>query len=397
MNFKIFDIGGSFIKIYDSKSKEIIRIEQFPENIISLKSIKNIITENIDDLTDYIGISSQMHGFILFDEYNNNISDFITWKNYANNNILNDNIFSDFKITGLQKRNDLPINNLYNFLKENAICSKKIKFKNITEGILDESVNITHDTMACGHGFYNIISETYIEKYINYFKEKFNVDLLFDNIVKNNQISGYIHYKTKKIPVRVGLGDLQASIHSFNFTNNFLLINMATGSQIVSVVNEIPNIIEENISYRPFFDNYLKCITHIPSGRFLNIYENFFNKININFWEFINNLNSNDLYNSNLDINTDIFCENGISIQNIKENNFNIKNLISSILYSYIHQYIKLIKENMFTYDFILLSGGIGKKIKLVKIIIEKELNTKVIINETDDDSLLGVIKFINS
>ena len=101
----------------------------------------------------------------------------------------------------------------------------------------------------------------------------------------------------------------------------------------------------------------------------------------------------NDLYNSNLDISTDIFCKNGISIHNIKESNFNIKNVISSLLYSYIHQYIKLIKENMFIYDFILLSGGIGKKIKLIKLMIEKELNKKVIINETDDDSLDNINK----
>ena len=72
MNFKVFDIGGSFIKIYDSNSKEIIRIEQFSQNIISLASLKNIINENIDETTDYIGISSQMHGFILFDEHDNN-------------------------------------------------------------------------------------------------------------------------------------------------------------------------------------------------------------------------------------------------------------------------------------------------------------------------------------
>jgi len=397
MNFKVFDIGGSFIKIYDSNSNEIIRIEQFSQNIISLACLKNIIIENINETTDYIGISSQMHGFILFDEYDNNISDFITWKNYANFNILYENTFENFNITGLKKRNDLPINNIYKFLTKNSISNKKIKFKNITEAILDESINVTHDTMACGHGFYNIVSETYEEKYIQYFKNKFNIDLIFDNVIKNNQISGYIFYKSKKIPVYIGLGDLQSSINSFHFNNKFLLINMATGSQIVSVVNKLPINIEENISYRPFFGNYLRCITHIPSGRFLNIFNNFFNEFKINFWDFINNLTLNDLYNSNLDISTDIFSKNGISIHNIKESNFNIKNVISSLLYSYIHQYIKLIKENMFTYDFILLSGGIGKKIKLIKLIIEKELNKKVIINETDDDSLFGVIKFINA
>ena len=52
MNFKVFDIGSSFIKIYDSNSKEIIRIEQFSQNIISLASLKNIINENINETTN---------------------------------------------------------------------------------------------------------------------------------------------------------------------------------------------------------------------------------------------------------------------------------------------------------------------------------------------------------
>jgi len=395
MNYMIFDIGGSFIKIYDSSTEKIIKIKMFEEPIISLKELKKILLNNLNNSIDYIGISSQMHGFILFDENNNNISDFITWKNYATNNILNENTFDEFKNTGLQKRNDLPINNLNDFLIQNNISNKKIHFKNITEGILDESFGITHDTMACGHGFYNIFSKIYIHEYIEYFKQMFNIDLVFDNVVNNNQLSGFIYYENKKIPVYVGLGDLQASINSFCFKKDFLLLNLATGSQIVSIVNESSNDINPNISYRPFFNNYLKCITHIPSGRFLNIYVDFFNEININFWDYINNLSLDDLYNSNLNIETDIFSKEGISISGIKYN-LNLKNLISSVLYSYINQYITLIKTNNFTYNFILLSGGIGKKVKLIKLMIEKELHTDVIINDSDDDSLFGVIKFIN-
>jgi sugar (pentulose or hexulose) kinase len=395
MNYMVFDIGGSFIKIYDSSTEKIIKIKMFEEPVISLKELKKILLDNLNNSIDYIGISSQMHGFILFDENNNNISDFITWKNYATNNILNENTFDEFKNTGLQKRNDLPINNLNDFLIKNNIFNKKIHFKNITEGILDESFGITHDTMACGHGFYNIFSKIYIREYIEYFKQIFNIDLLFDNVVNNNQLSGFIYYENKKIPVYVGLGDLQASINSFCFKKDFLLLNLATGSQIVSIVNESSNDINPNISYRPFFNNYLKCITHIPSGRFLNIYVDFFNEININFWDYINDLSLDDLYNSNLNIETDIFSKEGISISGIKYN-LNLKNLISSILYSYITQYITLIKSNNFTYNFILLSGGIGKKVKLIKLMIEKELHTDVIINDSDDDSLFGVIKFIN-
>lgn len=393
MNYILFDFGASFIKIY--KNNEIIRIHNDTNEIINLNFFKNIINEYIDDSIEFIGISSQMHGFILFDE-NEKYSDFISWKKKSEINILNDKIFNDFYLTGLEKRNDLPINNLYDYLIKNNIKNKKIYFKNLTEAILDESYNITHSSMACGHGFYDIFSKKYKKKFINFFKKKFNVELLFDKVIEKKKISGIIKLKDRKIPVYIGIGDLQASINAFNIKDNVLILNLATGSQIINIIheNEISN--KKNTSYRPFFENkYLKCITHIPSGRFLNIYVNFFKELDINFWDYIENITINDLYNSSLKINTNIFQKDGINIENIQENNFNIKNLISSILYNYIFQYIKLIKENNFKYDYIIISGGIGKKVKLIKEMLHKELNTDIQISDINDDSLIGVEKFI--
>ena len=56
MNFKVFDIGGSFIKIYDSNSKEIIRIyiklndtsKSFLDKNDFNWFLKNPVNENID-------------------------------------------------------------------------------------------------------------------------------------------------------------------------------------------------------------------------------------------------------------------------------------------------------------------------------------------------------------
>jgi sugar (pentulose or hexulose) kinase len=404
MNYKIFDLGGSFLKIYCSKTNNINRIEMFSENIISLYKIKSIILENIEKDTEYIGLSSQMHGFILFDENNKNISEFITWKNLSSINILNENIFNDFYKTGLQKRNDLPINNLNNFFNNNLnnlLLNNKIYFKNITEGILDISNNITHSSMACGSGFYDIFNNEYINEYINYFNDKFNIKLLFDNVTNDIQISGFIKKYNKNIPVYVGIGDFQASLYGTNIKSKSLLINMATGSQIAQLINKenINNLekIDKNFSYRPYFNNYyIKCITHIPSGRFLNIFYNFFEELNINMWKYFDTLTINDINESNININTNIFSENGIIISNIHNNNLNLKNIISSILYNYIYQYIKLIKENNIEFEYIILSGGIPKKIPLIKTIFEKEFNKNVIINEIDDDSLIGVLNLIN-
>lgn len=408
-NYKIFDLGGSFLKIYCSKKNIINKLDMFPDNIISLFKLKSIILENIDEDTEYIGLSSQMHGFILFDQFNNNISDFITWKNTSTKNILDENIFENFYKTGLQKRNDLPINNLNDFLKNNEKKYKinnKIYFKNITEGILDETLNITHLTMACGSGFYNIFNEVYINEYINYFNKIFKIELILDKVINDIQISGFINKYNKKIPVYVGIGDFQSSLYGTNIEPKTLLINMATGSQIAQLVkrddlnidnlNNLNNL-DNKFSYRPYFNDYLiKCITHIPSGRFLNIFYNFFKEININIWEYFNNLTINDIYSSNIFIDTNIFLEDGVIFSNIHIHNFNIKNFISSILYNYIFQYIKLIKCNKMNFDYIILSGGIPKKISLIKEIFEKEFNKKVILNKIEDDSIIGVLNLIN-
>jgi sugar (pentulose or hexulose) kinase len=399
MKFQVFDIGGSYLKIYKSVSKSVIKIPMFEQQTIELKKLKQLIIDNIDENVDCIGISSQMHGFVLFDQDGQNISDFITWKNSAEKNILHSEIFYDFYKTGLKKRNDLPINNLNSYIEKNKLCNHKVRFKNITEAILDTSLNKTHITMACGSGFLNILNKQYIIEYSDYFKKKYNIDLIFDDIVTEKIIVGYINKFNKFIPVYCGLGDFQASIYSSPEINNCLFINMATGSQI-AILNKTLNISEiiecSAFSYRPYFnDEYIKCITHIPSGRYLNIFHKFFKEADFDIWDKFNDLVLEDLQSSSIKINTDIFSDEGITISNIKEGGLTIKNLTIAIMFNYLMQYINIIRDNKLTFKKIIISGGIAKKIKVIKYFFENELKKPVIINENDDDSIHGVIKFL--
>lgn len=396
MGFKIFDFGGSFIKIYCSNTKKITRIPMFEDKIVELNKLKNIIIDNLDNDVDFVAFSCQMHGMVLFME-NSVRSEFITWKNSSPENILENNYFNEFHKTGLKKRSDLPINNLNYYLKQNNIINQKIYFKNISEALLDDSNNLTHSTMACGSGFYNIFEKEYIEEYKSYFKNKYNIDLIFDNVTNEYCKSGFINYKDKKIPVMIGIGDFQGSLNGIGLGNNSLVINMATGSQIAKIVNlnEINNI--ELYSYRPYFNNkYLQCFTHIPSGRFLNIFYNFFKELNVDLWEIFLNLNINDVENSDLKISTNIFHPDGILINNIKEN-FNFKNLCASIIKNYTKQYVDLIKNNfdLSSVNCILLSGGIPKKIGVIREIFEIALGKEIRYSDIDDDSLMGIIKLI--
>jgi hypothetical protein len=88
--FKIFDFGGSFIKIYSSDTEEIERIETPSSSIIKLDFLKNIIRERIHSNVKYIGLSSQIHGIVLYD-------DFITWKKTSDTDILSHDTFDTFR------------------------------------------------------------------------------------------------------------------------------------------------------------------------------------------------------------------------------------------------------------------------------------------------------------
>ena len=387
--YHIIDIGGTFIKIYNSDTKIIKRIEISDNNILELNLLKNVIKSNIESTCEKIYLSCQMHGFILYDD-GTNISEFITWKKISKYNylekIIDNNKFKN--ITGLNCRIDLPINNIYEYFKENNISNKTIYVKNISEAILDYDFSKTHITMACGNGFLDINNICYYDEFIRFFLDEFNIDLKFDKPINEIIINGYITFNNKNIPVYCGLGDFQVS--NVDIKKDELYINMATGSQMSLLTNNI-NYTKE-INYRLFFNNnYLKCITHIPSGRFLNIFKNLFCDL------FDIDITVNDIINSDIVIDTDIFKDN-LSINNIKNNNFTKKNLISSIYRCYLDQYVDIYNK-YFSYEIInriVLSGGIPKKNSFISEYLSIKLNKKIFLKSNfDDDSIYGIIKLI--
>ena len=249
--FNIIDIGGTYLKIYDSHTKDIMRIKMSDENVIDLHSLRILIKNNINSHADKIYMSCQMHGFVLFDGVNN-VSEFITWKKKSDENhiakIFDTNYFRD--ITGLECRNDLPINNIYDFFETNNMNNRKIHVKNISEAILDSNLSCTHITMACGNGFLNIYNNKYCDDFIKLFHERFKIKLQFDDPIDEFIVNGHFNINDRHIPVYCGIGDFQASL--MNIRPNELYINMATGSQI----SILTDCVEKNktMNHRSFFN-----------------------------------------------------------------------------------------------------------------------------------------------
>ena len=217
----------------------------------------------------------------------------------------------------------------------------------------------------------------------------------------------------KIINISIGYGDHQCAVLGANNSLSTTSINMGTGSQVSKIITkkEIELSGSNLIQFRPYFNNnFLKCITHIPSGRVLN---NYLNILEINtslntICDEVNNLNIKDIFNSTLNFNLAIFTDsfnykkiNGV-IDGITENNFIYTNYLSSLIKSYLNQYdeiIDMVEKNSKTKSTqIILSGGLSKQIKISKKFFEITKSRKVVqckTNYIEDEAILGLKKIM--
>jgi len=335
-----------------------------------------------------IYVCSEMHGFFLTSTKNKKKKTlYYSWRYFSKKRLKKKNLIylnkNLYKKTGLKLRDGLPIKNFLsidNFNKYNLICGVAESLC-VFGGRYNSNL---HSTYAQSTGFFDLKNKFFFKKF---FKNKvYN---------KNKLELGFVLFNGIKIKILGGYGDLQCATLGSNLKKNFLLLNLGTGSQIISKIKS--KKISKNIEKRIFFKNKtLYCITHIPSGRMLNFYskkidskfktKNYFwyymkhfvpknqkcKKKIINFLKINYNLNH---FKNFLNKNIDICCEN--------------------LFYYYIWQYIVLIKNNfnISNYKKIYLSGGIPNKIPFIKNFLSKNLRLPVkTINSLVDDTINGLL-----
>lgn len=175
------------------------------------------------------------------------------------------------------------------------------------------------------------------------------------------------------------LGDTDCVINSVRLTQYDVLINMGTGSQVA--------VKDSRKSF-------------IPSGRALNVFYNFFYELGIDMFESMSELSIDDLNSATLSVDLNVFTQShkysgGGSINGINETGFTSKNLISSILKSYVDQYHEFISDKK--YSRIILTGGISKKIPVIHEYLSlKYEDKKVIVDKNEiENTHRGIVNFI--
>jgi len=173
------------------------------------------------------------------------------------------------------------------------------------------------------------------------------------------------------------LGDTDCVMRSKQLEDNQFIINLGTGSQIISK--------NETVSF-------------IPSGRMFNVFYNFFKPLCIDIFDYFKKLDVDDLNNSDLAFDLSVFpqAKNFINygkVLNINEHNFNLHNFISSLMKNYLDQYINfLIVSNP---SKIYLTGGIAQKVPVIFSYFKHKLPDIEIILDSDCNVHLGMVEMI--
>ena len=112
-------------------------------------------------------------------------------------------------------------------------------------------------------------------------------------------------------------------------------------------------------------------------------------------WEYLKSINYKDLLNCDITFDLNVFKEahlfsEGGSIGQLVEGGVTKKSFFSSLLRSYIMQYVDILKT--LEVNKIYLTGGISKKYPIIREFISKQLDIEaIIVSELEEDTILGM------
>ena len=421
MNCLLMDFGASRIKsaVFDSQKNLLFGLQDMVPAVPVIqqngmfevdpaelcKLFDKIVVQCTEHYpVDIIALCTEMHGFVLLDEHNNYLSNYISWQD-ERETFASEKMFPEFSAafpaenylnkTGMFISSS-PVISLLHVLQQHR--GKKIKIAGMPEILADihgKTCNTAHISSAAGLGMWNLADEKMDEEIIAYVQQKCGCKLTFNRVVSTLECAGYYH----DIPIYCGLGDLQCAVIGSGNDENTISVNLGTGSQVSWIGRHA-----SGLECRPLYNGkMMQTITHIPSGRALNKFIGFLSELapQRDFWSELKDLTFADIANANMTFDLSIFSgaylyKNGGAICNIRENDFSVKNYLASLLKSYLDQYVKIIDS--FSPDKnikILLSGGIPGRLPVIASFISEKTGLEVKSSNVKEETLEGLKKIV--
>lgn len=433
MNTIAIDCGASFIKgalindngdIIAQMQKQALAVCENENILVPLRICKLVVMvkEMIETLAAgnrevKLCISNEMHGFILAYGDGNPFTDYISWQKEfgavkdenheksAVQMLAQDEFKEDILKSGMPLRAGLPSCNM-RFLMDKGYLQDKLYFYTLGDYLIrcfTDAPPICHPSNAAATGMYHLENHKWNGRLIEFVCGQ---DIEFPEVglqeIRVNR-GGIIYH------VYPAVGDQQAALLGSGLMNEQeISFNLGTGAQVSRLV-DVPQF-GDGYQIRPYFEGrYIKTIPHLPSGRALNVYIRFFEDIFEKFhiqlerdkiWEVL--IDSAEVGRSGLICDMSFF-ENPItdhitgSICNIGEFDLSLANLMNAILKQMADNFIwaaDQIQPERDRVKKILFSGGIGKKIGMIREQIAEHYLNNVITQIAENETLIGLYMY---
>ena len=439
MNTIVIDCGASFIKgglFIDGELHRVMEIAVQSEaaakrNILSpikidnvLAAVHSILKEFGTGLTAYrLCIANEMHGFLLTDNQQVPVTDYISWQCELGGISLPEFNLSAVSLlkkmlpqktidnTGMPLRAGLPSSNLL-FLKQTNILHElpnPLHFYTLGDYILaalSGQEPVMHPTNAAATGLFNICSGDWEPDLISITT---TAGIRFPRIGSS---AIEFRYGDSTITAAPAIGDQQAALLGAGLCMpTDISFNLGTGAQ-VSVLCDAP-FFSDVYQIRPFFlGRYLKTVPHIPCGRAMNVFSRFIQDVLVCYnagtteealWKGMKKAASTatpSLLSCDLS-----FFENAVTeysegnISHISENNLTLSNLTAAMFRQVADNALiaakRIVPDNSAVKRILFSGGAVRKNEAILNTIKAAYPGTEYSVAE--NETLVGLLKFADS
>lgn len=300
MNILGIDIGTTTVTalVLNSEKSEIIKactlkndsfVEgrdferlQNPEAII--ETVKSAVRSVTDALTiDAIGITGQMHGILYLDKEFTPCSPLMIWQDERGNKPYKDGLtYAEYltEKTNRKAASGFGLTTHFYNLVNGEVPADAVMLCTIHDylaALLTGTKPVTHSSDAASLGFYNLEENAFDHNALSIGGISRN---FLPEVIKGTALAGTSNcdFLPDGIPVAVAIGDNQASfLGSVADTENSVLVNVGTGSQVSFVTNRATALSQGEI--RPLTDDkYIFVGASLCGGRAYAILKNFFER-----------------------------------------------------------------------------------------------------------------------
>lgn len=433
MKYIGIDLGSSFIKavLMDLDGRRLIAHDksvspkrrehpnpdyfEIParELVGTVQTLIDRYTGEYDDVEGVV-ISTQMHGFIYSVPEQEDI--YISWQDMRCMDKMPDRDITYLKWleekippslmdnNGVYIKPSLGVCNLYTLLDENPDMRRDGTLYTLGSYVVHALTgnNVCHITNAAPLGLADVANHCWDESML----ERLNLtQVRLPRLAEDDyEICGEYSSGGCRLKIHPDYGDMQVAILGSSIGTGDVVVNIATGAQVIRYDKDFR---PGNYEIRPYFENsYLYTISNMPSGRNLDVLIRFMCEIveqatgerpdEQSIWKKVHEGELRE--DEDLRVNTAFyknphFC-NGGAIQGITQNNLHLSTIFyaafEDMARTYWH-YIQEFGEDAERIRRIICAGGVNWKTPQIRIMLEHVSGKKCFLSPMADEALSGM------